>query len=118
MYLKINAQALIRDEDDYPDIDLKGHTIEELAAFANVTVDVIKAAIKMRKQQMKKAQRNAIDGNKKTALSNELPPSLSTLTQKNIARSVPTASYTTPKRKYLTKGHKVWMKFNQFAWQF
>lgn len=35
-----------------PIIDLKGHTIEELASFANVSVDVIKMAIKMREQQM------------------------------------------------------------------
>jgi hypothetical protein len=33
-------------------VDLKGHTIEELAEFANVSVDVIKAAIKMRQDQM------------------------------------------------------------------
>lgn len=35
-------------------MDLKGYTVEELAAFANVSVDVIKSAIKLRQQQMMK----------------------------------------------------------------
>lgn len=37
-------------------IDLKGHTIEELAVMANVSVDVIKSAIKLRQQQLKKTE--------------------------------------------------------------
>jgi len=35
-----------------PKVDLMGHTIEELAAAANVSVDVIKAAIVTRQQQV------------------------------------------------------------------
>lgn len=39
-------------------MDLKGHTVEELAAAANVTVDVIQAAIKLRQQQLLQEKRN------------------------------------------------------------
>lgn len=38
---------------------MKGHTVEELAAAANVTVDVIRAAIKMRQQQLMQEKRYA-----------------------------------------------------------
>lgn len=51
-------------EEDLPPIDLKGHTIEELAAVANVSIETIKSAIKLRQQQMiveKKIQKSAID---------------------------------------------------------
>ncbi|CAO1404399.1 unnamed protein product [Diamesa serratosioi] len=41
-----------------PQIDLKGHTVEELAIAANVTVEVIRAAIKMRQKQMMIEQKN------------------------------------------------------------
>lgn len=52
-------------------IDLKGHTIEELAIMANVSVDVIKSAIKLRQQQMKiekkvKGSKIFIEDNKET----------------------------------------------------
>lgn len=39
-------------ETDLPEVDLKGHTVEELAEAANVSVEVIKSAIKVRQQQM------------------------------------------------------------------
>lgn len=35
-----------------PDIDLKGHTVEELAAVANVSVNAIRKAIEMRRKQL------------------------------------------------------------------
>lgn len=35
-----------------PEIDLKGHTVEELAAVANVSVGAIKKAIEMRQKQL------------------------------------------------------------------
>lgn len=35
-----------------PQVDLKGHTIEELAAVANVSVDAIKKAIALRQKQL------------------------------------------------------------------
>lgn len=41
------------EDDKKLEIDLKGHTIEELAIMANVSVDVIKKAIKLRQHQMK-----------------------------------------------------------------
>ena len=104
----INDESI---ESDYPDIDLKGHTIEELAAFANVTVDVIKAALKIRKEQMKSTQRNSLT-KRKTALSSDIPASLSTATKKTTQHFIPpTLPHTTPKKKvskYIyTKGHKV-----------
>lgn len=37
-----------------PTIDLQGHTVEELAAAANVSVEVIKSAIKLREEEMLK----------------------------------------------------------------
>lgn len=40
--------------EEIPTIDLKGYSVEELASFANVSVDVIKSAIKLRQQQMMK----------------------------------------------------------------
>jgi len=41
-----------------PQVDLKGHTVEELAIAANVSVEVIKTAIKMRQQQLMLEKRN------------------------------------------------------------
>lgn len=38
--------------DDIPKVDLMGHTVEELAAAANVSVQAIKQAIYMRQQQL------------------------------------------------------------------
>lgn len=38
--------------ENFSDIDLKGHTIDELAAAANVDKEVILSAIKIRRQQM------------------------------------------------------------------
>lgn len=35
-----------------PQVDLKGHTVEELAAVANVSVAAIKKAIEMRQKQL------------------------------------------------------------------
>ena len=54
-------------EEDLPSVDLKGHTIEELAAVANVSVETIKSAIKLRQQQMlveKKIQKSVADKKK------------------------------------------------------
>jgi hypothetical protein len=46
--LDSEAQA----SDSLPRVDLKGHSIEELAAMANVSVETIKAAMKLRQQQL------------------------------------------------------------------
>lgn len=39
-------------EQTLPQVDLKGHTVEELAAVANVSVSAIKKAIEMRQKQL------------------------------------------------------------------
>ncbi|XP_070498101.1 uncharacterized protein [Chironomus tepperi] len=115
-HFKINAQALTQDKEDdetLPQIDLKGHTIEELAEFANVTVDVIKAAIKIRQEQMKNAQKYYTNNftKRKTALPTESVTQQSLATQKTTKLVTPAITHTTPKKKvtkYLyTKGHKV-----------
>lgn len=46
------------DVEELPQVDLKGHTVEELAVAANVSVDTIKTAIKMRQQQLLLEKRN------------------------------------------------------------
>ncbi|KAG5682072.1 hypothetical protein PVAND_011454 [Polypedilum vanderplanki] len=46
--------------DSIPRVDLKGHSIEELAAMANVSVETIKAAIKLRQQQMIKEKNQPV----------------------------------------------------------
>lgn len=43
-----------------PEIDLKGHTIEELAAVANVSVSAIKKAIELRQKQLMAVQEEII----------------------------------------------------------
>jgi hypothetical protein len=84
-----------------------------LAEFANVTVDVIKAAIKIRQEQVKNAQKYYANSftKRKTALPTESVTQLSTATQKTTKYVAPTIPQTTPKKKvtkYLyTKGHKV-----------
>lgn len=50
-------------QEPLPEIDLKGHTVEELAAVANVSVSAIKKAIELRKKQLM-AQREEIARNK------------------------------------------------------
>ena len=63
---------------------MKGHTIEELAAFANVSVDVIKAAIKMRQDQMSIKEETNLKPSKTTRLTittSPLPPRVTKVTQ-------------------------------------
>lgn len=43
-----------------PQIDLKGHTIEELAAVANVSVSAIKKAIEIRQKQLLAVQQEIL----------------------------------------------------------
>ncbi|CRK96954.1 CLUMA_CG010314, isoform B [Clunio marinus] len=54
------AQPLVQtfENEELPQVDLKGHTVEELATAANVSVEVIQTAIKMRQQQMLLEKRN------------------------------------------------------------
>lgn len=64
-----------------PEIDLKGHSIEDLAAFANVSVNVIKAAISMRQSQM--IQKRKTDLRNQSIYSS---PSLITTTERMIPK--------------------------------
>lgn len=43
-----------------PSVDLQGHTVEELAAVANVSVSVIRSAIHMKQQEMLAEQKMSI----------------------------------------------------------
>lgn len=45
-------------KESYPDVDLKGHTVAELAAIAGVSEEYIRTAIKIRQQQMMKEKLN------------------------------------------------------------
>lgn len=92
------------DEEDLPSLDLKGHTIEELATMANVPVEVIKAAIRLRRQQL------AAEPEKATTIS---PPSTtvedvttqSAATQPSIAPRETKKKVT--KKPIIRSGHKV-----------
>ena len=55
---KIETFPSETDTDNFSDIDLKGHTVEELAAAANVDREVILSAIKIRRQQMMLEKKN------------------------------------------------------------
>lgn len=98
-----------------PQIDLKGHTVEELAIAANVTVDVIRAAIKMRQKQMLAEQKNyAIQMQQQISLQQPTTaftsPRPTTQTTKTIAITTTTQAYDTKKvinRPLLAGGHKV-----------
>jgi hypothetical protein len=86
-----------------PQVDLKGHTIEELAAAANVTVDVIQAAIKMRQQQLlleKKSYANQL----KQKISNHVTVQTSTAT---IRTTQPTTTTTRPSTTPIIERRKV-----------
>lgn len=84
-------------DDEKLEIDLKGHTIEELAIMANVSVDVIKSAIKLRQQQMKIESKNkgssAFLKEKKAAV---LPSSTVETTKPWISTSTTISSSTSP----------------------
>lgn len=93
-------------KDNLPEIDLKGHTVEELAAIANVPVSVVEAAIHYRKQQLSLEQKNM----------QQQSAQITTLatTEKITTQSTTTMPSTTPyvpKKKIIKKatsiGHKV-----------
>ncbi|CAO1408266.1 unnamed protein product [Diamesa tonsa] len=98
-----------------PQIDLKGHTVEELAKAANVTVDVIRAAIKMRQKQMMVEQKNyAIQMQQQLSLQQQpttafTSPRPTTQTTKTIPITTTTQAYDTKKvvNRPLAGGHKV-----------
>lgn len=111
--LKPFAQALVQQVDEtFPSIDLKGHTIEELAKFANVSVDTIKSAIQMRQQQMMIEKKNNLNSLKtKPAISTNFVTPLTTATHKTITTHATKSIPYVPKKKItkyiFNKGHKV-----------
>lgn len=48
----MSSQVIGVTERPIPQVDLKGHTVEELAAVANVSVEAIKRAIALRQKQL------------------------------------------------------------------
>lgn len=103
----------IFDDEELPQVDLKGHTVEELAAAANVTVDVIQAAIKMRQQQLMLEKRNYAN-QLKQKINNHVTarttPSTTTIRTTQSTTTRTTVAYV-PKRKVsrypIAGGHKV-----------
>lgn len=53
-------QPIYHPEQTLPQVDLRGHTVEELAKVANVSVETIQNAIRMRQQQMLLEQQSAL----------------------------------------------------------
>lgn len=104
-------------KDDLPQVDLKGHTVEELAIAANVSVSVIQSAIKLRQQQLMLEKKNFSKQKffkKTTPLQTTQASTSSESTEKVTTQSTTTKPSTTsyaPKKKILKKstksGHKV-----------
>ena len=103
--------------DDFPEIDLKGHTVEELAVAAQVSVEVIQEAIKVRQQQLMHEKKNFAKqkSNKSPTVQVtqsyiEFEPTEKSTTQSTTTRRS-TTLYTPPKKKVTKKplknGHKV-----------
>lgn len=99
---------------ELPQVDLKGHTVEELATAANVTVDVIQAAIKLRQQQLLQEKRNYANLLKqqigKHVTIRPTYPTTSVRTTQSTTTEPSTTAYV-PKRKVskypIAGGHKV-----------
>lgn len=95
-------------DEDLPQVDLKGHTVEELAAAANVTVDVIQAAIKLRQQQLMLEKQN-YSNQLKQKISNYVTPATTTTIRTTKTTRTTTAATYVPKRKVrpISGSHKV-----------
>lgn len=59
-YNHINISSIQTNDEIMPEIDLKGHSVEDLAKFANVSVNVIKTAISMRQSQMMQKRKDQL----------------------------------------------------------
>lgn len=101
-------------KDDVPQIDLKGHTVEELAAAANVSVDVIQSAIKVRQQQMMAEKK----GPSKWRKPPTAQPSVATSSESTFIEKVTIMPHTTAfmskkkaTKKVIRNGHKVSSEF-------
>jgi hypothetical protein len=90
-----------RDE-DLPALDLKGHTVEELAAMANVSVEVIKSAIRLRQQQLvsQAATTTSSQSNTIEDVTTQLP-----ITEPSTTPKAPKKKVT--KKPIVRSGHKV-----------
>lgn len=92
-------------------MDLKGHTVEELAAVANVTVDVIQEAIKMRQQQMLLDRRNYASQLKQQISNHITTPATTTVRTTQPTTTTQRTTTSEPRRrvsKYAVRGgHKV-----------
>jgi hypothetical protein len=95
-------------------VDLKGHSVEELAVAANVTVDVIQAAIKMRQQQLLLEKRSYANQLKQQiahhVTAQTTPPTFRTTqstTTTTRATTTPYAERRKVSRHQMAGGHKV-----------
>lgn len=114
-YNSLQAHVMTHDQ-QVPHVDLKGHTEEELAVAANVSVEVIRKAIKMRQNQMMAEQKNYAM-QLQHQLSYQQPTTVFTTQRPTIQTTARTIAITTtevykPKKKVnnrplLAGGHKV-----------
>lgn len=98
-------------DDDLPQVDLKGHTVEELAAAANVSIEVIQSAIKVRQQQMLAEKKGPSKWSWPTKTMGQTAP---VTTPSELSEKVTTRPSTTPfmskkkvTKKVIRNGHKV-----------
>lgn len=114
--LQAVAHPLVQtfDGEELPQVDLKGHTVEELAAAANVTVATIQEAIKLRQQQLLLERRNYASQMKRNIASRvTIPTTPATTSIRTTQMTTTTQRSTTPyvqKKKasnyYIAGGHK------------
>lgn len=110
------AQPLVQtyNDEELPQVDLKGHTVEELAAAANVTVATIQEAIKLRQQQLLLERRNYASQMKRNIANRVTVPTTPATTSIRTTQTTTTTQRSTtpyvPKRKvsnyYIAGGHK------------
>lgn len=102
--------------DDFPEVDLKGHSVEELAVAAGVSIEVIKSAIKLRQQQLmleKKMKANSVKTKqwKTTPQFTASPKTTEVATTQSTTTTKPSTTAYVPKKKVSKKptknGHKV-----------
>ncbi|XP_058056195.1 uncharacterized protein LOC131207592, partial [Anopheles bellator] len=88
-------------DDDVGEVDLMGHTVEELAAAANVSVEVIREAIRVRQQEMR-AQKQYEKQQAAYAQAQFLAAQ-----QKTTTTTTTTTTTPRPRRYPTNAGHKV-----------
>lgn len=106
--------------EELPQVDLKGHTVEELAAAANVDIEVIQDAIKLRQQQLMLEKKmyagiSKLKVKKSTPVQATQSTTPSETTEKITTQSTTTTKLSTkpyvpkkkPSKKPINNGHKV-----------